>query len=43
MATFADYTAVMAVGETAENSTRKLPSTVNKVAIWTKKRRIKLK
>jgi hypothetical protein len=37
MAMFADDTAVMAVGETAENSTRKLQSAVNKVAIWTKK------
>jgi hypothetical protein len=36
MATFADETAVTAVGETVENSTRKLQSAVNKVAIWTK-------
>jgi hypothetical protein len=36
MATFADDTAVMAVGETVENSTRKLQSAVNKVTIWTK-------
>jgi hypothetical protein len=33
MATFADDTAVMAVGETVENSTRKLKSAQNKVAI----------
>jgi hypothetical protein len=37
MATFADDTTVMAVGETVENSTKKLQSAVNKVAIWTKK------
>jgi hypothetical protein len=30
MATFADDTAVIAVGETVENSTGKLQSTVNK-------------
>jgi hypothetical protein len=30
MATFADNTAVMAVGETIENSTRKLQSAVTK-------------
>jgi hypothetical protein len=36
MATFADDTAVMAVGETVDISTRKLQSAVNKVAIWTK-------
>jgi hypothetical protein len=35
-------TAVMAVGETVESSTRKLQSVVNKVAIWTNKWRIKL-
>jgi hypothetical protein len=35
MATFADDTAVMALGETVENSTRKLQSPVYKVAIWT--------
>jgi hypothetical protein len=33
MATFADGTAVLAVGETVGNSTRKLQSTVNKVVI----------
>jgi hypothetical protein len=38
MATFADDTEIMAVGETIENSTRKLQSTVNKVAVWTKKK-----
>jgi hypothetical protein len=37
MITFADDTAVMAVGETAKNSNRKLQSAVNKVAISTKK------
>jgi mannose/fructose/N-acetylgalactosamine-specific phosphotransferase system component IID len=42
MATFADNTAVMAVGETVENSTRKLQSAVNIVVIWTKKWRIRL-
>jgi hypothetical protein len=36
MAMFADNTAVMAVRETVANSTRKLQSAVNKVAIWTK-------
>jgi hypothetical protein len=42
MATFADDTAVLARGETVENSTRKLQSAVNIVALWTKKWRIKL-
>jgi hypothetical protein len=37
----ADDTAVMAIGETVESSTRKLKSAVNKVAIWTRKWRIK--
>jgi hypothetical protein len=32
----------MAVGESNENSTKKLQSTLNKIAIWTKKLRIKL-
>jgi hypothetical protein len=36
MATSANDTADMAVGETVENSTRKLQSPVNEVAIWTK-------
>jgi hypothetical protein len=36
MATFADDTAVMAIGETVDISTRKLHSAVNRVAIWTK-------
>jgi hypothetical protein len=36
MATFADDTAVMAIGETVEASIRNLQSSVNKVAIWTK-------
>jgi capsid portal protein len=36
-ATFADNTAVMAVGETVENSARKLSSAAYKVPIWTKK------
>jgi hypothetical protein len=38
MATFPDDTAVMAIGQTVESSTRKLQSTVNKVSIWTKKK-----
>jgi hypothetical protein len=42
MATFADDTAVMAIGETVDISTGKLQSAINKVAIWTGKRRIKL-
>jgi hypothetical protein len=42
MATFADNTAVMAVWETVDISTRKLQSAVNKVAIWTRKWRIRL-
>jgi retron-type reverse transcriptase len=37
MAMFADDTAVMAAGETVENSTTKLQSAVNKIAIWTKR------
>jgi hypothetical protein len=39
MARFADDTAVMAIGETVENSTRKLQSAQNKIVIWTKQRR----
>jgi hypothetical protein len=42
MATFGDNTAVMAIGETVDISTRKLQSAVNKVAIWARKWRIKL-
>jgi hypothetical protein len=42
MATFADDTAVMPIGETVDISTRKLQSAVNKVAIWRRKLRIKL-
>jgi retron-type reverse transcriptase len=41
-ATFADDTAVVAIGESDENSTKKLQSAINKIAIWTKKWRIKL-
>jgi hypothetical protein len=41
VATFADNTAVMAVGETFEKSARKLQSAVRKVTIWTKKWQIK--
>jgi hypothetical protein len=41
-ATFADDTAVMAVGESNENLTKKLLSDLNKIIIWTKKWRIKL-
>jgi hypothetical protein len=37
MATFAEDTAAMAVGETVENSARKLQSAVNKVAMRAKK------
>jgi hypothetical protein len=36
MATFANDTAVMAIGETIESSTRKLQSAVNNVALWAK-------
>jgi hypothetical protein len=42
MATFADDTAVMAIGEIVENSTRMLQSADNKVAIWPRKWRMKL-
>jgi hypothetical protein len=42
MATFANDTAVIAIGETVDISTRKLQSAVNKVTIWTRKWRIKL-
>jgi hypothetical protein len=42
MATFADDTVVMVIGETIDISTRKLQSAVNKVTIWTGKWRIKL-
>jgi hypothetical protein len=38
---FADDTAVMAIGETIEISTRKLQSAVKKVTIWTKKKKAK--
>jgi thiamine phosphate synthase YjbQ (UPF0047 family) len=41
-ATFADDTAVIAVGESDENSTKKLQSALNKIAIWIKKWRIQL-
>jgi hypothetical protein len=37
MAMFADDTAVMAIGQTVESSTRKLQSAVNRVAIRTRK------
>jgi hypothetical protein len=36
MATFADDTAVMAIGETVESLNRKLQSAVYKVVIWKK-------
>jgi hypothetical protein len=36
VATFAVDTAVMAVGKTVENSTRKLQLSINKVVIWAK-------
>jgi hypothetical protein len=42
MDTFADDTAVMAIRETVDISTRKLQSAVNRVAIWTRKWRINL-
>jgi hypothetical protein len=42
MAMLAKDTAVMAVGETVENSTRKPQSAVNKVTIWTKGSRTKI-
>jgi hypothetical protein len=42
MATFADDTALMAIGETVESSSIKLGSAANKVAIWTRRWRIKL-
>jgi hypothetical protein len=41
-ATFADNTAVMAVGESNENSTKRLQSALKKIAMWTNKWRIKL-
>jgi hypothetical protein len=34
MAAFPDDTAVMAIGDTVKNSTRKLRLAVNKVTIW---------
>jgi hypothetical protein len=40
-ATFADDTAVMAVGEFDENLSKKLQSALNKIATWIKKWRIK--
>lgn len=42
IATFADDTAILAIGSTVENSTFKLQSAVNRVSSWTKKWRIKL-
>jgi hypothetical protein len=42
LATFTDDRAVLAVGGIVENSTRKLQSAVNKVAICTKDWQIKL-
>jgi hypothetical protein len=42
MATFVDDTGVMIVRETVENSIRKLQSAANKVALWTRRWRIKL-
>jgi hypothetical protein len=42
MATFADNTAVMAIRETVEISTRQLQSAVNKLAICIRKWRMKL-
>ena len=42
MATFADDTAILAIGETIEESTNKLQSAVNKVVQWTSEWKIKL-
>jgi hypothetical protein len=42
MATFADDTAVMTIEETVKSSTTELKSAVNKIALWTRKWRIKL-
>ncbi|MGR0272069.1 hypothetical protein ACUWC3_28565, partial [Klebsiella pneumoniae] len=42
VATFADDTAIMAVGEDAVESTEKLQRSINKVGDWTKRWRIKL-
>ena len=42
IATFADDTAILAVGETIEDATEKLQTSVNKIHEWTRKWRIKL-
>lgn len=42
LATFADDTAILAVGDTAVEATNKLQRSINKVTNWTKKWRIKL-
>jgi phage gp45-like len=42
MAMFADDTAIMAIGDTVENSTRKLQSAINKFTISTKKKANKI-
>lgn len=42
IATFADDTAILATGNTAEEATKKLQRAVDKVSAWTKKWRIKL-
>jgi len=42
LATFADDTAVMAVGENSKESTKKLQGIINQIQKWTKRWRIKL-
>ena len=42
IATFADDTAILAVGQTIEDATEKLQTSVNKIPEWTRKWRIKL-
>lgn len=42
MATFANDTAILAVGDTVEEATYNLQSAVNKISVWTKKWRIQL-
>ena len=42
IATFADDTTLVAVGNTLEGSKERLNQTVNNVVIWTKKWRVKL-
>jgi predicted metalloenzyme YecM len=42
VATFADDTAIMAIGDSNTESTEKLQAVVTKIQIWTRKWRIKL-